>query len=76
MANIGGTVDLAESTPMIKEPMSSFRMGKLPGENTLKKELWTRFEAASIHGSRFNGSVVQYSSTKGFLDILDEALDA
>lgn len=57
--------------------MSSFRLGKHPGENTLKKELWTRFEAASSHGVCFNtSSLLQNSTKKGFLDILDEASDA
>ncbi|KAI3455491.1 hypothetical protein Pfo_012154 [Paulownia fortunei] len=73
---IRGTLDLAESTPMMKEPMSSFRMGKHPGENTLKKELWTKFEAASTHGIPFNDSILQDTTKKGFLDRLDEALDA
>ncbi|KAL7140116.1 hypothetical protein ABFS83_09G100100 [Erythranthe nasuta] len=76
LKDIGGTVDLAESTPMIKVPVSSFRIGKHPGENTLKKELWTRFEAASTYGTRFDGSVVEDSTTKGFLDKLEEVFDA
>ncbi|KAH6782323.1 hypothetical protein C2S52_000948 [Perilla frutescens var. hirtella] len=71
------TLDLAEFTPMMmKEPMSSFRMGKHPGENTLKKELWTRFEAASTHGICANSSLLQNTTKKGFLDILDEVSDA
>jgi hypothetical protein len=37
-----------ESTPLWKESESTIRTGKRPGENTLKKELWTKFEA-SIH---------------------------
>ncbi|KAK4427288.1 hypothetical protein Salat_1497700 [Sesamum alatum] len=74
--DISCKLDLDESTPMIKEPMSSFRMGKHPGENTLKKELWTKFEAASTHGIRFNGSILQKTAQKGFLDRLDEVLDA
>ncbi|PIN26042.1 hypothetical protein CDL12_01210 [Handroanthus impetiginosus] len=74
--DISETFDLAESTPMTKEPMSSFRTGKHPGENTLKKELWTKFEAASTHAIRFNGPIIQKTTQNGFLDRLDEALDA
>ena len=28
--------------------------GKHPGENTLKKELWTKFDAVSTHWLRYN----------------------
>lgn len=76
LQGITRTLDLAEFTPMMKEPMSSFRMGKHPGENTLKKELWTRFEAASTRGGCVNSSLLQNTTKKGFLDILDEASDA
>ncbi|XP_057773146.1 uncharacterized protein LOC130992507 [Salvia miltiorrhiza] len=70
------TLDLAEFTPMVKEPMSSMRMGKKhPGENTLKKELWMKFEAATSDLC-FNSSLLQDTTKKGFLDILDEASDA
>lgn len=61
---------------MMKAPMSSMRMGKHPGENTLKKELWMKFEAVSSLDFRFNGSLVQDSTKKGFLDALDEVSDA
>ncbi|KAL1551592.1 hypothetical protein AAHA92_19413 [Salvia divinorum] len=70
------TLDLAEVTPLVKAPLSSMRVGKHPGENTLKKELWMKFEAASSHDFCFNGSLVQDSTKKGFLDILDEVSDA
>ncbi|KAG8380021.1 hypothetical protein BUALT_Bualt07G0150200 [Buddleja alternifolia] len=66
--DINGTLDIAESTPMV----SVFRTGKHPGENTLKKELWTRFEAASTHAIRFDDSILQKTSEKGFLDRLEE----
>ncbi|XP_073310727.1 uncharacterized protein [Primulina huaijiensis] len=66
------TFDITESTPMINEPTSTFRMGKHPGETTLKKELWTKFEAACTHKS----SIFQeMSSDKRFLDRLEEASD-
>ncbi|GER52659.1 hypothetical protein STAS_30121, partial [Striga asiatica] len=74
---IGCEIDLVESTPMIKEPISCLRTGKQPGENTLKKELWTRFEAATTHGMHFGDSVLQDKTTKkGFLDRLEEALES
>ena len=58
---------------MWKEPESTIHPGKCPGENTLKKELWTRFEAASTHGLRFNAFVPENTASKGILDLLDEA---
>ncbi|CAJ1951083.1 unnamed protein product [Sphenostylis stenocarpa] len=58
-----GSLTHVESTPM---PESSFQTGKRPGENTLKRELWTKFEAASTWGC-------QKSAHKGFLDLLEEA---
>ncbi|XP_038999723.1 uncharacterized protein LOC120125363 [Hibiscus syriacus] len=73
--NQGNTViSLApvESTPMWKEPQSTMRRGKHPGESTLKKELWTKFEAVSTYGLRYNTSAVQRTARKGFLDMLDE----
>ena len=48
------------------------RTWKRPGENTLKKELWTKFEAASSYGLRSNVSALQRTAQKGFLDLLDE----
>ncbi|CAK9139876.1 unnamed protein product [Ilex paraguariensis] len=69
----GGGSKIIESTPMWKEPESIVRAGKRPGENTLKKELWTKFEAASTHAIRFNVSVLEETSHRGFLDLLDEA---
>ncbi|KAF5932018.1 hypothetical protein HYC85_028189 [Camellia sinensis] len=68
----GGFSALIESTPMWKEPESTFRTGKHPGENTLKKELWTRFEAATSNGIRSKVSVIQETALKGFLDRLEE----
>ncbi|XAR67674.1 hypothetical protein NMG60_11002535 [Bertholletia excelsa] len=67
---LGGMSAMIDSTPLWKEPESVFRTGKRPGENTLKKELWTKFEAASTHGLSFNVSILQ--GRKGFLDRLDE----
>ncbi|XP_027126367.1 uncharacterized protein [Coffea arabica] len=63
---------IVESTPILRGPESSIQIGKHPGENTLKKELWEKFEAASIDGIDFDVSVVQQSAQKGFLDRLDE----
>ncbi|EEF46382.1 uncharacterized protein LOC8273777 [Ricinus communis] len=66
------SLTLAESTPMWKEPESTMTKGKRPGENTLKKELWTKFEAASSYGLRLDVSSLQRTAQKGFLDMLDE----
>ncbi|KAK4754027.1 hypothetical protein SAY87_002131 [Trapa incisa] len=63
--------ELIESTPVLKDPQSTFAKGKRPGENTLKKELWTKFEAASC-GFRLNGCGGLDLEKKGFLDRLDE----
>lgn len=57
---------------MWKEPETALRTGKRPGENTLKKELWTRFEASMTDGTRVNVSALEESAQKGFLDRLDE----
>ncbi|CAI9757638.1 unnamed protein product [Fraxinus pennsylvanica] len=70
---VGSRLEIAESTPVVKEPESSILVRRHPGENTLKKELWTKFEAASTHGIRFNMDVHQKTAEKGFLDRLDEA---
>ena len=69
---ISDSLLLVESTPMWEEPESTVRTGKRPGENTLKKELWTKFEAASSYGLRSNVSALQRTAQKGFLDLLDE----
>lgn len=69
---LGSSFSIVESTPMLMEPESTIRFGKRPGENTLKKELWAKFEAASIDGIDFNVSILQQSGQKGFLDRLDE----
>ena len=62
-----------ESTPMWKDFGSSVCKGKQPGENTLKRELWTRFEAVSTSNElRFNVSLFQETEGKGFLDRLEE----
>ncbi|KAK9099217.1 hypothetical protein Syun_026262 [Stephania yunnanensis] len=65
-------VPLVESTPMWTVSKSKIVGGKLAGENTLKRELWTKFEAASSNVLRFNKSVLKDTSTKGFLDKLEE----
>ncbi|GFY97088.1 hypothetical protein Acr_11g0013940 [Actinidia rufa] len=56
---LGASSTLIDSTPpKLKEPQSTFRMGKHPGESTLKKELLT--------------SAIQETAQRGFLDRLDE----
>lgn len=62
---------LVENTPVWKEP-ESILMGKRPGETTLKRELWTKFEAASDYGFQVNCSTPLETEGKGFLDRLDE----
>ncbi|KAF7843401.1 UDP-N-acetylglucosamine pyrophosphorylase [Senna tora] len=70
----GGSLSHIESTPMWREPESSFPTGKRPGETTLKKELWTKFEAASTtHELLLNCPTVCNTAQKGFLDLLEEA---
>ncbi|KAG2626195.1 uncharacterized protein LOC120698024 isoform X2 [Panicum virgatum] len=44
------------------------------GETTLKKELWTRFEAASTNELHLDKSLFQKMDGKRFLDMLEEAL--
>ncbi|KAI3978129.1 hypothetical protein MKX01_012960 [Papaver californicum] len=62
-----------ESTPMWKEPNSVTCTGKRRGENTLKRELWTRFEAASSNALHFDLSdFPETPPAKGFLDRLEE----
>lgn len=61
---VGGRLALIGSTPIWKKAESVVRTGKRPGENTLKRELWTKFEAASSNELLFNDSVTH----KGFLD--------
>ncbi|XP_017978176.1 PREDICTED: uncharacterized protein LOC18596023 [Theobroma cacao] len=70
--NTCNNLALVQSTPMWKEPESTMQAGKRPGESTLKKELWTKFEAVSTFGLRYNASAVQRTARKGFLDMLDE----
>ncbi|KAL5202339.1 hypothetical protein ABZP36_013291 [Zizania latifolia] len=47
--------------------------GRQAGETTLKKELWTRFEAVSTNELHFDISVFQRSDGRRFVDILEEA---
>lgn len=56
---------------MLKECESVFRVGKRAGEETLKKELWLKFEAASTNPFR-SDQAHQKASKRGFLDLLDE----
>ncbi|KAE8674131.1 2-oxoglutarate (2OG) and Fe(II)-dependent oxygenase superfamily protein [Hibiscus syriacus] len=70
--NAGISLAAVEGTPMWKEPHSTMRRGKHPGESTLKKELWSKFEAVSTYSLRYNTSAVQRTAKKGFLDMLDE----
>ena len=67
---VGVSLPIIDNTPMLKECESVFRVGKRAGEETLKKELWLKFEAASANPFRCDQSLQKTS--KGFLDLLDE----
>ncbi|XP_042488903.1 uncharacterized protein LOC122069037 [Macadamia integrifolia] len=62
---------LLDGTPLW-ESERKIQTGKRPGENTLKKELWTKFEAASSSQLHFDVSKFQETTRKGFLDMLEE----
>ncbi|XP_043697471.1 uncharacterized protein LOC122648304 [Telopea speciosissima] len=64
-------IGLLESTP-VWESDSTLQTGKRQGENTLKRELWTKFEAASSSQRHFDVSICQETKRKGFLDMLEE----
>ncbi|KAL7606461.1 hypothetical protein Lser_V15G18025 [Lactuca serriola] len=72
-----------DSTPMCKDLDTTVLRGKRVGENTLKKELWMRFEAATGDELRFKASVSGQTTTtttsnecsnngKGFMELLEE----
>ncbi|KAI4330645.1 hypothetical protein MLD38_028914 [Melastoma candidum] len=64
---------LIEKTPVWRGPEGN-RPRRPPGENTLKRELWTKFEAASAYNIlKGNGSHSADSKLRGFMDRLDEA---
>ncbi|KAL2940248.1 Acyl transferase [Bienertia sinuspersici] len=69
--NLRSNIAMVESTPLWKGSASTIHRGKRPGENTLKRELWTRFEAASTNQCQLN--LVKDTSHKGFLERLEEA---
>lgn len=46
--------------------------GRHAGETTLKKELWTRFEAVSTNDLHFDKSVFQKPDGRRFIDMLEE----
>ncbi|XP_055831211.1 uncharacterized protein LOC129900269 [Solanum dulcamara] len=75
LTNAAETADdlaIVENTPMMTKSKSILVMGKHPGENTLKKELWMKFEAASSDGICFNPSTIQKTIQKDFLERLEE----
>ncbi|XP_019057260.1 PREDICTED: uncharacterized protein LOC104806335 [Tarenaya hassleriana] len=63
---------IVESTPMCKGFQSTIGKNRRAGESTLKRELWTRFEAATTQGIPYNSTVVRGTSKKGFLEMLEE----
>ncbi|XP_010671480.2 uncharacterized protein LOC104888269 isoform X1 [Beta vulgaris subsp. vulgaris] len=72
-ANIGSSFATVDSTPLWKGSESAIHKGKRPGENTLKRELWTRFEAATTNECHLNFSGLNDTSHRGFLERLEEA---
>ncbi|XP_022153547.1 uncharacterized protein LOC111021026 isoform X2 [Momordica charantia] len=68
---VGVSLSHVDSTPMWKGCESVLRAGKRAGEETLKRELWMKFEAASANPFRSN-QTLRNTSKKGFLDLLDE----
>ncbi|XP_010433345.1 PREDICTED: uncharacterized protein LOC104717470 [Camelina sativa] len=72
---------VVESTPVFKEPESVMTKNRTrAGESTLKKELWTRFEEASIqdediHFNSMPTTTVRGTKKKGFMERLEEASD-
>ncbi|KAK1360212.1 2-oxoglutarate (2OG) and Fe(II)-dependent oxygenase superfamily protein [Heracleum sosnowskyi] len=59
---LGGDLAATEFTPLWKEPGTTVCTGKRPGENTLKKELWTKFEAATTSGHNLLDLLEEVSS--------------
>ncbi|CAL9040294.1 unnamed protein product [Musa acuminata subsp. burmannicoides] len=62
---------LSFATPIWKD-LESIQKVKPAGEATLKRELWTRFEAVSSSQLHFDVSVFRRTVRKGFLDMLEE----
>ncbi|KAG6536933.1 uncharacterized protein LOC122028982 [Zingiber officinale] len=65
---------LSLSTPFWKD-LESSQKGKLPGETSLKRELWTKFEAASSNHLIFNVSIFQQTEKEGFLNKFDQVAE-
>lgn len=68
---------VVESTPLFKEAESLMTKNRTrAGESTLKKELWTRFEEASIHdnccSSTTTTTTMRGNRKKAFMEMLEE----
>ncbi|MQL75395.1 hypothetical protein Taro_007755, partial [Colocasia esculenta] len=63
---------VAEATLMWKDFGSATGNGKNAGEATLKRELWTKFEAVSAHSLRFDPSIFKQESRKQLIDMLED----
>ncbi|KAJ9568432.1 hypothetical protein OSB04_004398 [Centaurea solstitialis] len=59
------------NTPMCKDLDTTVLRGKRAGENTLKKELWMRFEAATVDVA-VDHKTPKGLVNKGFMDLLEE----
>ncbi|AQK95018.1 hypothetical protein ZEAMMB73_Zm00001d010818 [Zea mays] len=85
-SNMGERLDIADDKPIHTPAVHSKALlgtpwkglestnlkGRCAGETTLKKELWTRFEAASTNELHFDKVRFQQTDAKCFLDMLEE----
>ena len=63
--------ELEAATPAWGPERSTVK-GKKAGETTLKRELWTKFEAVSTKALHYDRSVFQQIPRNRFLDMLEE----
>lgn len=67
---------VVESTPLLKEAESVMSKNRTrAGESTLKKELWTRFEEASLRDDNhcaMTTTTMRGNKKKGFMEMLEE----
>ncbi|XP_011626749.1 uncharacterized protein LOC18443442 [Amborella trichopoda] len=63
-----------ECTPIWKGSQATPCMGKAPGEQTLKRELWTKFEEVSANLPRSFAPAGCDSTRRGFLHRLEEEI--
>ncbi|KVI05953.1 uncharacterized protein LOC112510193 [Cynara cardunculus var. scolymus] len=77
LANVGGIQsvvsrnEVIDNTPMCKDLDTTVLRGRRAGENTLKRELWMRFEAATADVT-VEQEIPKCHINKGFMDLLEE----